>query len=173
MVHLFVQQHRISSQTGSSTTFNLYLVCVCVFSGCHGEWDSASCWQNAVVGEVMTLPCPSPLQHLFGKNGEFLLGVFLGQRKSWAHAAFYFWDSSSCVLGANTLWCVAFWSQLNNIKTHKSSCFNLANNKTASQPASAEKWARPPGGLNQHKSRLMTTATLTFTVKWDITESII
>ncbi|XP_018534751.1 vasoactive intestinal polypeptide receptor 2 isoform X1 [Lates calcarifer] len=39
-------------------------------TGCHGEWDSASCWQNAVVGEVMTLPCPSPLQHLFGKNGN-------------------------------------------------------------------------------------------------------
>ncbi|XP_041670592.1 vasoactive intestinal polypeptide receptor 2-like isoform X3 [Cheilinus undulatus] len=37
--------------------------------GCHGEWDNVSCWQSAAVGEVMTLPCPSPILHLFGKNG--------------------------------------------------------------------------------------------------------
>lgn len=45
---------------------------VCVCSGCRGEWDNVSCWQSAAVGEVMTLPCPSPLLHLFGKNGECL-----------------------------------------------------------------------------------------------------
>uniref|UniRef100_A0A3Q3WJ89 Uncharacterized protein n=1 Tax=Mola mola TaxID=94237 RepID=A0A3Q3WJ89_MOLML len=41
-------------------------------TGCRGEWDNVSCWQSAAVGEVMTLPCPSPLLHLFGKNGECL-----------------------------------------------------------------------------------------------------
>lgn len=44
-------------------------MCVCV-SGCRGEWDNVSCWQSAAVGEVMTLPCPSPFLHLFGKHGE-------------------------------------------------------------------------------------------------------
>uniref|UniRef100_A0A3Q3MEB4 Vasoactive intestinal polypeptide receptor 2-like n=2 Tax=Mastacembelus armatus TaxID=205130 RepID=A0A3Q3MEB4_9TELE len=39
-------------------------------TGCLGEWDNFSCWQNAAVGEVMTLPCPSPLLLLFGKNGN-------------------------------------------------------------------------------------------------------
>ncbi|XP_051267166.1 vasoactive intestinal polypeptide receptor 2-like isoform X2 [Dicentrarchus labrax] len=39
-------------------------------TGCRGEWDNVSCWQSAAVGEVMTLPCPSPLLHLFGKNGN-------------------------------------------------------------------------------------------------------
>uniref|UniRef100_A0A8C4DHJ2 Vasoactive intestinal peptide receptor 2 n=1 Tax=Dicentrarchus labrax TaxID=13489 RepID=A0A8C4DHJ2_DICLA len=34
------------------------------------KWDNVSCWQSAAVGEVMTLPCPSPLLHLFGKNGN-------------------------------------------------------------------------------------------------------
>lgn len=46
-------------------------MCVFLFSGCRGEWDNVSCWQSAAVGEVTTLPCPSPLLHLFGKNGEF------------------------------------------------------------------------------------------------------
>uniref|UniRef100_A0A667Z8R7 Vasoactive intestinal peptide receptor 2 n=1 Tax=Myripristis murdjan TaxID=586833 RepID=A0A667Z8R7_9TELE len=35
-----------------------------------GVWDNISCWQNAAVGEVMTLGCPAALQHLFGKNGN-------------------------------------------------------------------------------------------------------
>ncbi|XP_034718690.1 vasoactive intestinal polypeptide receptor 2-like [Etheostoma cragini] len=39
-------------------------------TGCHGEWDNFSCWQSAAVGHVMTLPCPSPLLNLFGKNGN-------------------------------------------------------------------------------------------------------
>ncbi|XP_068566361.1 vasoactive intestinal polypeptide receptor 2-like isoform X2 [Cebidichthys violaceus] len=39
-------------------------------TGCHGEWDNFSCWQKAAVGEVMTLPCPSPFLRLFGKNGD-------------------------------------------------------------------------------------------------------
>ncbi|XP_034023663.1 vasoactive intestinal polypeptide receptor 2-like [Thalassophryne amazonica] len=39
-------------------------------SGCRGEWDNFSCWQSAAVGEVMTLACPAPLLHLFGKNGN-------------------------------------------------------------------------------------------------------
>ncbi|XP_071340646.1 vasoactive intestinal polypeptide receptor 2-like [Trachinotus anak] len=39
-------------------------------TGCHGEWNHASCWQNTAVGEVMTLPCPSPLMRLLGKNGN-------------------------------------------------------------------------------------------------------
>uniref|UniRef100_A0A674PBQ0 Vasoactive intestinal peptide receptor 2 n=1 Tax=Takifugu rubripes TaxID=31033 RepID=A0A674PBQ0_TAKRU len=30
-------------------------------TGCRGEWDNVSCWQSAAVGEVTTLPCPSPL----------------------------------------------------------------------------------------------------------------
>uniref|UniRef100_UPI0037E715E5 vasoactive intestinal polypeptide receptor 2-like n=1 Tax=Semicossyphus pulcher TaxID=241346 RepID=UPI0037E715E5 len=38
-------------------------------TGCHGEWDNVSCWQRAAVGEVMTLPCPSPIVLLFGKKG--------------------------------------------------------------------------------------------------------
>uniref|UniRef100_A0A8D3AK22 Vasoactive intestinal peptide receptor 2 n=1 Tax=Scophthalmus maximus TaxID=52904 RepID=A0A8D3AK22_SCOMX len=45
-------------------------VCVCVCSGCSGEWNNVACWQSTAVGEVMTLPCPSPLIHLFGKNGN-------------------------------------------------------------------------------------------------------
>uniref|UniRef100_A0A674ML48 Vasoactive intestinal peptide receptor 2 n=1 Tax=Takifugu rubripes TaxID=31033 RepID=A0A674ML48_TAKRU len=39
-------------------------------TGCRGEWDNVSCWQSAAVGEVTTLPCPSPLLHLFGKKGN-------------------------------------------------------------------------------------------------------
>ncbi|XP_054621597.1 vasoactive intestinal polypeptide receptor 2-like isoform X1 [Dunckerocampus dactyliophorus] len=39
-------------------------------SGCLGEWDNVSCWDSAAVGEVVTLPCPTPLLHLFGKNGN-------------------------------------------------------------------------------------------------------
>ncbi|XP_058483754.1 vasoactive intestinal polypeptide receptor 2-like isoform X1 [Solea solea] len=39
-------------------------------TGCHGEWDRVTCWQNAAVGEVMTIPCPSPLLQVFGKNGN-------------------------------------------------------------------------------------------------------
>ncbi|XP_029935783.1 vasoactive intestinal polypeptide receptor 2-like [Myripristis murdjan] len=39
-------------------------------AGCRGVWDNISCWQNAAVGEVMTLGCPAALQHLFGKNGN-------------------------------------------------------------------------------------------------------
>ncbi|KAI3355479.1 hypothetical protein L3Q82_018315 [Scortum barcoo] len=39
-------------------------------TGCHGEWESLSCWQSTTFGEVMTLPCPSPLLRLFGKNGN-------------------------------------------------------------------------------------------------------
>uniref|UniRef100_A0A3Q3K987 Vasoactive intestinal peptide receptor 2 n=1 Tax=Monopterus albus TaxID=43700 RepID=A0A3Q3K987_MONAL len=42
---------------------------LCVCPGCHGEWDNVSCWRNTGVGEVLTLPCPSPLLRLFGKNG--------------------------------------------------------------------------------------------------------
>ncbi|XP_061522863.1 vasoactive intestinal polypeptide receptor 2-like [Phycodurus eques] len=39
-------------------------------TGCVGEWDNASCWRSAVVGEVVTQPCPVPLLHLFGKKGN-------------------------------------------------------------------------------------------------------
>nr|XP_046227552.1 vasoactive intestinal polypeptide receptor 2-like [Scatophagus argus] len=39
-------------------------------TGCRGEWDNVSCWQNAAVGEVITILCPSPFLHLFGKNGN-------------------------------------------------------------------------------------------------------
>ncbi|XP_051910584.1 vasoactive intestinal polypeptide receptor 2-like [Hippocampus zosterae] len=39
-------------------------------AGCVGEWDNASCWRSAAVGEVVTQPCPVPLQHLFGKKGN-------------------------------------------------------------------------------------------------------
>ncbi|XP_034416136.1 vasoactive intestinal polypeptide receptor 2-like isoform X2 [Cyclopterus lumpus] len=39
-------------------------------TGCRGEWDNVSCWQRAAVGQVMTLPCPSPILRLFGKNGN-------------------------------------------------------------------------------------------------------
>uniref|UniRef100_H3CTH0 Vasoactive intestinal peptide receptor 2 n=1 Tax=Tetraodon nigroviridis TaxID=99883 RepID=H3CTH0_TETNG len=39
-------------------------------AGCRGEWDNVLCWQSAAVGEVTTLPCPSALQHLFGRNGN-------------------------------------------------------------------------------------------------------
>ncbi|XP_038594142.1 vasoactive intestinal polypeptide receptor 2-like [Micropterus salmoides] len=38
-------------------------------TGCRGEWESVSCWQSAAVNETVTLPCPSSLLHLFGKNG--------------------------------------------------------------------------------------------------------
>uniref|UniRef100_A0A665WRZ7 Vasoactive intestinal polypeptide receptor 2-like n=1 Tax=Echeneis naucrates TaxID=173247 RepID=A0A665WRZ7_ECHNA len=37
---------------------------------CPGEWGFASCWRNAALGEVMTLPCPSPLLRLVGKHGN-------------------------------------------------------------------------------------------------------
>ncbi|XP_008303975.1 vasoactive intestinal polypeptide receptor 2-like, partial [Stegastes partitus] len=39
-------------------------------AGCDGEWDNVSCWRSAAVGEVLTLPCPSPFLLLFGKNGN-------------------------------------------------------------------------------------------------------
>ncbi|XP_075905110.1 vasoactive intestinal polypeptide receptor 2-like [Nelusetta ayraudi] len=39
-------------------------------TGCRGEWDNVSCWQSAAVGEVVTLPCPSALLLLFGKQGN-------------------------------------------------------------------------------------------------------
>ncbi|KAF7654374.1 hypothetical protein LDENG_00070320 [Lucifuga dentata] len=39
-------------------------------TGCRGEWDNISCWQNAAIGEVMTLDCPSALQLLFGMKGN-------------------------------------------------------------------------------------------------------
>ncbi|XP_077365277.1 vasoactive intestinal polypeptide receptor 2-like [Festucalex cinctus] len=39
-------------------------------AGCAGEWDNASCWHSAAVGEVVTQPCPAPLLHLFGKKGN-------------------------------------------------------------------------------------------------------
>ncbi|XP_037550316.1 vasoactive intestinal polypeptide receptor 2-like [Nematolebias whitei] len=39
-------------------------------TGCEGEWNNVSCWLNVAVGEVMTLPCPSPFLLLFGKNGN-------------------------------------------------------------------------------------------------------
>ncbi|XP_077480107.1 vasoactive intestinal polypeptide receptor 2 [Stigmatopora argus] len=39
-------------------------------AGCVGEWDNASCWRSAAVGEVVTQPCPAPLLHLFGKKGN-------------------------------------------------------------------------------------------------------
>uniref|UniRef100_A0A3Q3H2A5 Vasoactive intestinal polypeptide receptor 2-like n=1 Tax=Kryptolebias marmoratus TaxID=37003 RepID=A0A3Q3H2A5_KRYMA len=41
-------------------------------TGCEGEWNNVSCWLSVAVGEVMTLPCPSPFLLLFGKNGVFL-----------------------------------------------------------------------------------------------------
>ncbi|XP_061121197.1 vasoactive intestinal polypeptide receptor 2 isoform X1 [Syngnathus typhle] len=39
-------------------------------AGCVGEWDNASCWRSAAVGEVVSQPCPAPLLHLFGKKGN-------------------------------------------------------------------------------------------------------
>ncbi|XP_071392091.1 vasoactive intestinal polypeptide receptor 2 [Centroberyx affinis] len=39
-------------------------------AGCRGEWDKISCWQDAAVGEVVTLSCPLALLLLFGKNGN-------------------------------------------------------------------------------------------------------
>ncbi|XP_035980908.1 vasoactive intestinal polypeptide receptor 2 isoform X2 [Fundulus heteroclitus] len=39
-------------------------------AGCEGEWNNVSCWRSAAVGEVLTLPCPSPFLLLFGKNGN-------------------------------------------------------------------------------------------------------
>nr|XP_019964839.1 PREDICTED: vasoactive intestinal polypeptide receptor 2-like [Paralichthys olivaceus] len=39
-------------------------------TGCHGQWYKVTCWQSAAFGEVMTLPCPSALIHVFGKNGN-------------------------------------------------------------------------------------------------------
>ncbi|XP_061660589.1 vasoactive intestinal polypeptide receptor 2-like isoform X2 [Syngnathoides biaculeatus] len=39
-------------------------------AGCVGEWDNTSCWRGAAVGEVVTQPCPAPLQQLFGKKGN-------------------------------------------------------------------------------------------------------
>uniref|UniRef100_A0A8C6VUY0 Vasoactive intestinal peptide receptor 2 n=3 Tax=Nothobranchius TaxID=28779 RepID=A0A8C6VUY0_NOTFU len=38
-------------------------------AGCEGEWNNISCWRSAAVGEVLTLPCPSPFLLLFSKNG--------------------------------------------------------------------------------------------------------
>ncbi|XP_034006595.1 vasoactive intestinal polypeptide receptor 2-like [Trematomus bernacchii] len=39
-------------------------------TGCLGQWDNVSCWQSADFNEVRTLPCPSPILRLFGKNGN-------------------------------------------------------------------------------------------------------
>lgn len=61
-----LQQPNRKSRAGWFMRASVYL-----FSGCRGEWDNVTCWQSAAVGEVTTLPCPSPLLHLFGKHGEF------------------------------------------------------------------------------------------------------
>uniref|UniRef100_A0A8C7X4L9 Vasoactive intestinal peptide receptor 2 n=1 Tax=Oryzias sinensis TaxID=183150 RepID=A0A8C7X4L9_9TELE len=42
----------------------------CVSAGCPGEWNNVSCWPNAAVGEVLTLPCPSPFLLFFEKKGN-------------------------------------------------------------------------------------------------------
>ncbi|KAF6718237.1 Vasoactive intestinal polypeptide receptor 2 [Oryzias melastigma] len=39
-------------------------------AGCPGEWNNVSCWPNAAVGEVLTLPCPSPFLLFFENNGN-------------------------------------------------------------------------------------------------------
>ncbi|KAM9712803.1 vasoactive intestinal polypeptide receptor 2-like isoform 1-T1 [Menidia menidia] len=39
-------------------------------TGCQGEWNNVSCWHSAAVGEVLTLPCPTPFLLFFGKNGN-------------------------------------------------------------------------------------------------------
>ncbi|XP_023805816.1 vasoactive intestinal polypeptide receptor 2 [Oryzias latipes] len=39
-------------------------------AGCPGEWNNVSCWPNAAVGEVLTLPCPSPFLLFFEKKGN-------------------------------------------------------------------------------------------------------
>ncbi|KAM4534481.1 vasoactive intestinal polypeptide receptor 2-like isoform 1-T1 [Odontesthes bonariensis] len=39
-------------------------------TGCQGEWNNVSCWRSAAVGEVLTLPCPSPFLLFFGKDGN-------------------------------------------------------------------------------------------------------
>uniref|UniRef100_A0A3B4BBS6 Uncharacterized protein n=1 Tax=Periophthalmus magnuspinnatus TaxID=409849 RepID=A0A3B4BBS6_9GOBI len=41
-----------------------------ILQGCHGEWEDFLCWRSASVGQVVSLPCPSALQRLFGKNGQ-------------------------------------------------------------------------------------------------------
>ncbi|XP_055085947.1 vasoactive intestinal polypeptide receptor 2 isoform X2 [Periophthalmus magnuspinnatus] len=41
-----------------------------ILQGCHGEWEDFLCWRSASVGQVVSLPCPSALQRLFGKNGS-------------------------------------------------------------------------------------------------------
>ncbi|KAM9350121.1 vasoactive intestinal polypeptide receptor 2 [Symphorus nematophorus] len=39
-------------------------------SGCKGEWDSIACWERAVIGEIVTIPCPRVLKTVFGRNGN-------------------------------------------------------------------------------------------------------
>uniref|UniRef100_A0A3P8ZY90 Vasoactive intestinal peptide receptor 2 n=1 Tax=Esox lucius TaxID=8010 RepID=A0A3P8ZY90_ESOLU len=39
--------------------------------GCGGLWDNFTCWAPAPFGEVVTLPCPPAVTHLFGRHGKF------------------------------------------------------------------------------------------------------
>ncbi|KAG7524177.1 vasoactive intestinal polypeptide receptor-like [Solea senegalensis] len=38
-------------------------------TGCRGIWDKITCWPNANIGEVVTIPCP---KYLFYFSGDFL-----------------------------------------------------------------------------------------------------
>lgn len=37
---------------------------------CKGAWDNIACWEQAEVGETITIPCPRVLKTLFGRNGN-------------------------------------------------------------------------------------------------------
>ncbi|KAI1901387.1 hypothetical protein AGOR_G00033870 [Albula goreensis] len=40
-----------------------------ITKGCKGFWDNISCWDQAEIGETVTIPCPRVLKTLFGRNG--------------------------------------------------------------------------------------------------------
>uniref|UniRef100_A0A8C7X4I8 Vasoactive intestinal peptide receptor 2 n=1 Tax=Oryzias sinensis TaxID=183150 RepID=A0A8C7X4I8_9TELE len=66
LCQLLASEH--PKRTGSSEPS---LSCTnCVSAGCPGEWNNVSCWPNAAVGEVLTLPCPSPFLLFFEKKGN-------------------------------------------------------------------------------------------------------
>jgi len=95
-------------------------------AGCLGEWDNVSCWQRAAVGEVMTLPCPSPILRLFGKNGE---------SSSWRLSVSAFKIMNKCVYIYIYMITCDFLSQVTWVGTAR----------RPAGPPSTPPWTRPAG----------------------------
>ncbi len=59
-------------------------------TGCKGAWDSIACWEQAEIGEVVTIPCPRVLKSVFGRNGR--LFIFQWKKTYYAHFQVFDFD---------------------------------------------------------------------------------